>query len=85
LQQSGIDMAGKTIEITNNPEDGTTSVMVEQRALTDEETAGVEISPSGGFKLETGLGWGVDIAVVLLAVAGLYVGKKFVDKWFREV
>ena len=80
-------MAGKTIEITNNPEDGTTSVSVEQRALTDEElvTAGVEISPSGGISLETGLGWGVDIAVVLLAVAGLYVGKKFVDKWFREV
>jgi len=79
-------MAGKTIEITNNPEDGTTSVMVEQRALTDEElvTAGVEISPSGGISLETGLGWGVDIAVVLMAVAVLYIGKKFVDKWFRE-
>ena len=79
-------MAGKTIEITNNPEDGTTSVSVEQRALTDEElvTAGVEISPSGGFKLETGLGWGVDIAVVLVAVAALYIGKKFVDKWFSK-
>ena len=79
-------MAGKTIEITNNPEDGTTSVMVEQRALTDEElvTTGVEISPSGGFKLETGLGWGVDIAVVLMAVAVLYIGKKFVDKWFSK-
>ncbi len=77
-------MAGKTIEITNNPEDGTTSVMVEQRPINTEET-GVEISPSGGFKLETGLGWGVDVAVVLLAVASLYVGKKFVDKWFREV
>ncbi len=49
-------MAGKTIEITNNPEDGTTSVMVEQRALDVEET-GVEISPSGGISLETGLGW----------------------------
>ena len=77
-------MAGKTIEITNNPEDGTTSVMVEQRALDNPELTGVEISPSGGFKLETGLGWGVDIAVVLLAVAGLYVGKKFVDKWFSK-
>ena len=79
-------MAGKTIEITNNPEDGTTSVMVEQRALTDEElvTAGVEISPSGGISLETGLGWGVDVAVVLVAVAALYIGKKFVDKWFSK-
>ncbi len=79
-------MAGKTIEITNNPEDGTTSVSVEQRALTDEElvTAGVEISPSGGISLETGLGWGVDVAVVLVAVAALYIGKKFVDKWFSK-
>ncbi len=50
-------MAGKTIEITNNPEDGTTSVMVEQRPIDVEET-GVEISPSGGISLETGLGLG---------------------------
>ena len=77
-------MAGKTIEITNNPEDGTTSVMVEQRALDNPELTGVEISPSGGISLETGLGWGVDVAVVLVAVAGLYVGKKFVDKWFSK-
>jgi hypothetical protein len=45
---------------------------------------GVEISPSGGISLETGLGWGVDIAVVLMAVAVLYIGKKFVDKWFSK-
>jgi uncharacterized protein YcfJ len=77
-------MAGKTIEITNSPEDGTTSVMVEQRALDNPELTGVEISPSGGISLETGLGWGVDVAVVLVAVAGLYVGKKFVDKWFSK-
>ncbi len=79
-------MAGKTIEITNNPEDGTTSVMVEQRPIVDgpREETGVEISPSGGVTLETGFGWGVDVAVVLVAVAGLYVGKKFVDKWFSK-
>ena len=76
-------MAGKTIEITNNPENGTTSVMVEQRPIDVEET-GVEISPSGGISLETGLGWGVDVAVVLVAVAVLYIGKKFVDKWFSK-
>jgi len=77
-------MAGKTIEITNNPEDGTTSVMVEQRPIDEITETGVEISPSGGISLETGLGWGVDVAVVLVAVAGLYVGKKFVDKWFSK-
>ena len=77
-------MAGKTIEITNSPEDGTTSVMVEQRALDNPELTGVEISPSGGISLETGLGWGVDVAVVLVAVAALYIGKKFVDKWFSK-
>ena len=77
-------MAGITIEITNNPEDGTTSVMVEQRALDNPELTGVEISPSGGISLETGLGWGVDVAVVLVAVAALYIGKKFVDKWFSK-
>ncbi len=30
------------------------------------------------------LGWGVDVAVVLVAVAALYIGKKFVDKWFSK-
>jgi len=77
-------MAGKTIEITNNPEDGTTSVMVEQRPIDEITETGVEISPSGGISLETGLGWGVDVAVVLVAVAVLYIGKKFVDKWFSK-
>ena len=77
-------MAGKTIEITNNPEDGTTSVMVEQRPIDEITETGVEISPSGGISLETGLGWGVDVAVVLVAVAALYIGKKFVDKWFSK-
>ena len=58
-------------------------------ALTIEQTSqpdnieGVEVSGSG-FKLNTGMGWGVDVAVVLFAVAILYVGKKFIDKKFEK-
>ena len=50
------------------------------QALADE---GVEVSGSG-FKLNTGLGWGVDVAVVLIVIAVLYVGKKYVDKYFAK-
>ena len=35
----------------------------------------------GGASLTTGYGWGVDISIILVIVALLYVGKKCVDKW----
>ena len=37
----------------------------------------------GGVSLTTGMGWGVDVGIILLIVGFLYVMKKFVDKWIR--
>jgi len=37
----------------------------------------------GGVSLTTGYGWGVDVGIILIIVAGLYVAKKMVDKWIR--
>ena len=67
--------------------DTKTITVEEDGALTIEQTSqvdeGVEMSASG-FRLNTGMGWGVDIAVVLVVVALLYIGKKFVDKRFNS-
>ena len=61
--------------ITIDPDTG--SVVVEQRDITE----GVGVS-SDGFKINTGMGWGIDVAIVLLALAAIYIGKKYVDQWF---
>ena len=53
--------------------------MVEQRDITE----GVGVS-SDGFKINTGMGWGIDIAIVIGAVAIVYIGKKYVDQWFTK-
>ena len=34
----------------------------------------------GGISLSTGYGWGIDISIILIIVAMLYVAKKFIDK-----
>ena len=61
--------------ITINPDDG--SVTVEQHEVHE----GVGVS-SDGFKINTGMGWGIDIAIVIAALAIVYIGKKYVDRWF---
>ena len=37
----------------------------------------------GGVSLTTGYGWGVDVGIVLIIVAALYVAKKMIDKWIK--
>ena len=63
--------------ITINPDDG--SVTVEQHEVHE----GVGVS-SDGFKINTGMGWGIDIAIVIAALALVYIGKKYVDQWFAK-
>ena len=63
--------------ITINPDDG--SVTVEQHEVHE----GVGVS-SDGFKINTGMGWGIDIAIVIGALALVYIGKKYVDQWFAR-
>jgi hypothetical protein len=67
----------------------TKTITVEDGNLTIEQTSqptnveGVEVS-SSGFKLNTGMGWGVDVSIVLIVVAALYIGKKYVDRHFAK-
>jgi len=63
--------------ITVDPDTG--SVTVEQHEVHE----GVGVS-SDGFKINTGMGWGIDIAIVIAALALVYIGKKYVDQWFAK-
>ena len=64
--------------ITGHTDDN--SLTIEQRAP-DKKVEGVGVS-TDGFNIHTGLGWGVDIAIVLFAISIIYIGKKYVDRWF---
>ena len=57
----------------------TGSVTVEQHEVHE----GIGVS-SDGFKINTGMGWGIDVAIVIAALALVYIGKKYVDQWFAK-
>ena len=68
-------MMNKTINVG----EGTGNVEINQTIAQPESTG-----PSvGGVSLTTGYGWGVDVGIILIIVAVLYVAKKMVDKWIR--
>ena len=59
--------------ITMDPNEGT--LTVEQHSDT-----GVSV---GGVNLDTGQ-WMVDAVGILILVALVYIGKKYIDKWFEK-
>jgi hypothetical protein len=68
---------GKTITIDNT--DGNVStVTVEQVAPTD---SGLNV---GGVSLNTDLPWYGDAFIVLILIALIYIGKKYIDKVFEK-
>ena len=69
----------KNVTIDTNPDDGSTSVMIEQTAPRPDEGLSV-----GGIKLNTDLPWCVDALAVLVLVALVYIVKKYIDKWFFD-
>ena len=75
------EQAGKTITIDTDPTGGVSSVTVEQTA----PDAGLNI---GGVSLNTDLPWYGDAFIVLILIALVYIGKKWIDahawKWFNK-
>jgi len=68
---------GKTITIDNDPDSGVSSVTVEQIS----PDAGLEV---GGVRLSTDLPWYGDAVILLFLIALIYIGKKYIDKWFAR-
>ena len=64
---------------TINIDEGTTSVDIRQTIIEDKPD-GISV---GGVSLTSGYGWGVDVGIVLIIVAALYVAKKMIDKWIK--
>ena len=75
------EQAGKTITIDTDPTGGVSSVTVEQVA----PDTGLSV---GGVNLDTDLPWYGDAFIVLIIIALVYVGKKWIDasawKWFNK-
>ena len=64
---------------TINIGEGTTGVDIRQTIIEDKPD-GISIS---GVSLTSGYGWGIDIGIILVIIAILYIAKKIVDKWIR--
>jgi len=62
---------------TINIGEGTTGVDIRQTIIED-KPEGISVS---GVSLTSGYGLGIDIGIILVIVATLYVAKKMVDKW----
>ena len=51
-----------------------------RQTIVEHKPDGISI---GGVSLTSGYGWGVDVGIVLIIVAILYVSKKLVDKCIK--
>jgi uncharacterized membrane protein len=59
------------------------TITVDEGVVTVEQIADEGISV-GGINIDTDFPWFIDALIVLLLVALVYIGKKFIDKFFEK-
>ena len=59
------------------------TITVDEGVVTVEQIADDGISV-GGINIDTDFPWFIDALIVLLLVALVYIGKKFIDKFFEK-
>ena len=59
------------------------TITVDEGVVTVEQIADEGISV-GGININTDFPWFIDALIVLLLVALVYIGKKFIDKFFEK-
>tara|TARA_R100000049_G_C1856537_1_gene21689 strand:+ start:96 stop:308 length:213 start_codon:yes stop_codon:yes gene_type:complete len=59
------------------------TITVDEGVVTVEQIADDGVSV-GGINIDTDFPWFIDALIVLLLVALVYIGKKFIDKFFEK-
>jgi len=59
------------------------TITVDEGVVTVEQIADEGISV-GGININTDFPWFIDALIILLLVALVYIGKKFIDKFFEK-